>query len=101
MLINQIIAMFFPSFIALGVFNYLKRGQLKIRDLVIYYFIFVTIINLVTYSASLYIFNDGVVFDTGYTIKYLFLSSVIAAVAPAIADLLNKTVSIKIKKRKS
>lgn len=100
MLINQIIAMFFPSFIALGVFNHLKQDQLKTKDLVIYYFIFVTIINLIAYWFTLYIFNDTVVFGDSYTIKYLFLSSVFAVVVPAIADLLHKSVSIKIKKIK-
>ena len=52
---NEIIAVLLPSFLALKIFTHINKEKMKIVDLVIYYFIFVFLINLVVHVISVYI----------------------------------------------
>lgn len=94
---NQIFAMLFPSFIALKIFSYLNQNKLKTSDLVIFYFIFNVITNLILYIITIYIFNDDIIIFTDiYTIKYLILSIILSVLSPIMMSMLLKRLNIKI-----
>ena len=89
--------MFFPIFIALKIFNHLNQNKLKLSDLIIFYFIFNSIINLILYAINVYIFsNDVIAFTSTFTVKYLLLSIVLSTIIPIPIHILFKKFSIKI-----
>jgi len=94
---NQIVAMLFPSFIALKVFSYLSQKKLKISDYITYYFIFNVMINLFAYAITIYFFNDSeIIFTNAYTVKYLILSVLASVILPLTLVMVSKRLSIKI-----
>lgn len=98
---NQIIAIFLPSFIALKIFDHLSRNSLKTKDLIIYYFILNTIINLVMYSITIYAFsNPEIIFSDAFTIKYLAVSIVLSIIVPISLFSISKSIDIRVEKHK-
>lgn len=98
---NQIIAMFFPTFIALKIYEHLNQNKLKTKDIIIYYFILNTVINLTMYSITIYAFsNPTVIFSDSFTIKYIAVAIVLAAIMPILLFAIQKSIDIKIEKHK-
>ena len=94
---NEIIAVLLPSFLALKIFTHINKEKMKIVDLVIYYFIFVFLINLVVHVISVYIMGkESARFNDEYTVNYLLISAVAAVVIPFLASLVSKRISINI-----
>ena len=94
---NEILATLLPSFLALKIFAHISKEKMRIIDLVIYYFIFVFLINLVVHVISVYIMGkDSARFNDEYTVTYLLIAAVAAIVIPFIASLVSKRITIKI-----
>ncbi len=98
---NQFICMFAPIFIALGIYIHYCGNKFTARDLIIAYFTFFTIINLLIYSIVIYVFhNEMLCFTDIFTIKYLSLSIVLSAFVAFIGSIISRRLDIKIIEKK-
>ena len=99
--INQIIALFLPSFIALKILDHLCRNLLRAKDLIIYYFILNIFINLSLYIITIYVFaNPIIAFDDQFTIKYLTVAIVLSIVYPILLKTISKSITIRVEEHK-
>ncbi|MGO3702163.1 MAG: hypothetical protein ACTJG2_03190 [Candidatus Saccharimonadales bacterium] len=93
----EIIALLAPSLVALKFYNHLHYNTLPARTLVMTYGLFVILINLCLYAATIYLAgHDAIVFDERYFIKYLLLSLGLSIVIPFVVNLAEATVSVKV-----
>lgn len=98
---NQIICMFAPIFIALGIFNHYCGKNFTVRNLLITYFTFFSIINLLIYVVTIFLFgNGGVYFSDIFAIKYLSLSIMLSIFISFIGSVIYRRVDIKIIEKK-
>lgn len=98
----EFISFFFPSFISLFI-EYKNNSNIKKEELFFYYFIFNLIINIImimfvsfTHKFEYFIFNENI-FCLNFSIKYIFISSVIAIFLPFIIRSVKKNIKISVK----
>jgi len=95
---NQFIGMFLPSFIALRAYIYFSQKKLTTSNLIIDYFIFNTVINMIAYAITIYVFGNAIVYFTDiYTLKYLALAVVLAVFLAFTLSMLSCSLKIRIK----
>ena len=93
----EAIALLAPSLVALRFYDHLHRNKLPARMLVMSYGVFVLIINIALYAATLYLANhDGIVFTDTYFIKYTLCALVLSGIMPLVLNLAESTVSVKV-----
>lgn len=95
---NQILSIFLPAVFALYVYQKINKKELGNKDCIIQYFIFVLLINIVSFLVSIYIFKrPGFIFTNVFTVKYLGLSSVIGVILSFIISFIEKNFEISIR----
>ena len=100
---DQFMALFFPAFVALKIFDHLHRNKLATKDLVMYYFIFATLINLAVYVIHVYAFGSKeLVFTALPAVRYLVLAVLVSIFMPFLMSIVSKGISINLEdKRKA
>lgn len=84
---------------ALGLYNHLHRGKLNIQKLLISYSIFVIFINLCVFMALIYLFgNQEITFINKGFIIYIVLASLFSLIIPFVANLIENSVAVEVKK---
>ena len=72
---NQILSIFLPAVLGLYVEQRIKKKEKSTKDSIIKYFIFVLIINIVSYLISIYAFGKPYfIFTNVFTLKYLCIN---------------------------
>ena len=95
----EAIVLFAPALIALRFYNHLHRNKLTARMLVTTYGVFVVLINVTLYAVSVYLLGqESVEFSDRAFVNYLLGAVVLAFIFPFVVNLLEHTVSIKIKR---
>ena len=90
-MINQIMAMFLPSIIALKMHNKLEEQEEKLRKEVETYFVYVMFINIISYAIVIYLFKQpNIVFTPVFTIKYVVIAILAAIIIPIIEKVVIK-----------
>ena len=90
------VAMFIvPAVFSLVIHDYLRHGEVSSKRKVILFFIYFTLINLITFGASYVRGVKGFVFDEmtlSYRLKYMGLGAVLGFVMPFIVCLLTEDI---------
>lgn len=95
----EAIALLSPALVALRFYDQLHENKLPTRILVTSYGIFVILINLSLYAATLYLANhEDIVFTDAYFIKYLICALVLSVIMPFVVNLTEATISVKVTK---
>ena len=95
---NQFIALFLPAVLATCTYEKLMKKEIKIRNWITKYLIFVLFINIINYIVSIYIFKKPFfIFTNLFTLKYLLLAIVIGIALSYIVCLIEKNMDISLK----
>ena len=95
---NQLLSIFLPAVFGIYVYQKINKEDLSNRECMLKYFIFVLIINIISYAISIYAFGQPeFIFTNTFTMKYLCLSSVIGVLISFIMNFIEKNLEINIR----
>lgn len=95
---NQILSVFLPAVLAVYVYERINKKEMSKHEVVIKYFVFVLIINILSYLISIYAFgNTGFVFTNVFTVKYLCLASALGVIISFIMAFVEKNLEVNIR----
>lgn len=95
---NQILSIFLPAVLGLYVEQRINKEEKSTKDSIIKYFIFVLIINIVSYLISIYAFGKPYfIFTNVFTLKYLCMASGVGIIASFVISYVEKNLEINIR----
>lgn len=95
---NQILSIFLPAVFALYVYQRINKKELNNKEAIVHYFIFVLLINIVSYLVTIYIFKrPEFIFTNVFTVKYLMLSSLLGVIFSFLISFIEKNFEISIR----
>ena len=95
---NQILSIFLPAVLAVYVYKGINKKEITNQEIIIRYFTFVLLINIASYLVSVYIFgNIDFIFNSLFTVKYLWMSSVFAIIIATVMSWIEKNLEINIR----
>ncbi len=102
MVINQLIAIFLPSIIALKIDSCINIKNKSNNILIQNYLIYVLLVNLFSYIITVYLFKQtDIIFTYSFTIKYILLSIVLCIILPVLWIYIIKNIAFKLKVEKN
>lgn len=94
---EQFISIFLPAFVALKLFDHLHHNKLDLKDLIIYYGIFVILIRYSAVLMTRYVFDlESYYFGNVFSIKYITVALIMAVLIPLFVSLVLKAITINI-----
>ncbi len=95
---NQILSIFLPAMFAMYIYQKINKKETNNQKCIITYFVFVLIINIISYCVSIYAFGKPYfTFTNVFTFKYLVLSSVVGAIVSYAMSFIEKNLDINIR----
>ena len=96
----QFLCMFMPSLLAVAILAGLQKRKLDCSYIVLAFGSFASVINLSVFFVLTYVFNNkhyllnAGSFTNAFTVKYLFMSVVLAVVLPIVFEALRKNIQM-------
>lgn len=95
---NQILSIFLPAVFAMYIYQKINKKEINNREYIVTYFVFVLLINIISYIVSIYIFKKPeFIFTNVFTVKYLGLSSVLGVVISFITSFIEQNLEVNIR----
>lgn len=95
---NQILSIFLPAVFGLYVEQKINKEKIGTKECIIKYFVYVLIINIISYLISIYAFGKPYfTFTNVFTVKYLCLSSGVGAIVSFVISYIEKNIEINIR----
>lgn len=95
---QSIIALFAPALISVKLYGHLRREELSKRGLVFAFGTFSLFINLCSYLVIVTVMDQEVSFEDRSFILYLIVSTVFSLILPFVANLIDHSVNIDVRK---
>lgn len=94
---NELLSLFLPAVFAVYLYQKINKKELSNKNTIIYYLIFVLLINIASYLISIYVFKrPDFIFTNVFTFKYLILSLVIGIFFSFVISFIEKNFEITV-----